>query len=659
MSLILTSQKNEVNQKAFDFRNYFSQTMKIEKNSRIALNHCTINRNAFFKFEESKILAFYHGVEMPSVKVFEMRDMPDEVTGTKSALLGNSDARINSREINNFVNYPQFVVVERGEYSLNQLVENLEHNLNNPNAIYGGDFYRTGIWTVSAIYSSTNEFENITFKWQTKDTASIPSENPPDDSFLTKYAGNDSITYAAASGVTGGDANWNCGEFDRFVNNHGGEVRFDVQTNNVICGLSRVTDGTAYQSFAFNEYFSNDAVILDCPAGLDYYDYCVSSEAGKFKIYTLECVEDQTGFAISEYRMLNFTYGTELDVDANSYVKFKIDNNDVTIIINSAGKDNTINLKLKPICNNTYQLVPKISIKGTTTVLTKNQKFNLLEDTNKPIYPTINVGGNTDLSECNILWIVSNFWKFGGSGTGIPTMFTTRDNFLALNYKKFCTWEVFEPDRDASLAESLGQEVTITAMEGRKFFWSYIFVSTLNGNAGGFKYNYQPTDAAKEYTFTAKGTVLIPYNTKHLFYHCNATLDGALGINPRFKKGSEVTLVAGEQVIEIKGGVNIAMTNNDILYIRIDLGNAYTMNGATASISKIISPILTDIEAGGINKSLGIRTYTPERMYLNLNNAEDLYLNSINVSIVTKGEKFARELGPSTSASFHIIGPDK
>jgi len=46
-------------------------------------------------------------------------------------------------------------------------------------------------------------------------------------------------------------------------------------------------------------------------------------------------------------------------------------------------------------------------------------------------------------------------------------------------------------------------------------------------------------------------------------------------------------------------------------------------------------------------------------MYLDLNNAEDIYINSINVSIVTKGERFAVELAPSTSASFHIIPPEK
>ena len=657
MSLILTSQKNEVNQKAFDYRNYFTQTMKIPKNSKIALNHCTINRNAFFKFEENKVLAFYHGVEMPSVKVFEMKDMPDSVDGQRSPLLLDAETRINSREINNFVNYPQFVVVERGEYSINQLVENLQHNLNNPNAIYGGDFYRTGTWTVTANYTSSNEFENISFSWQTKETGDIASENPPDDSFIKKYPNNNSITYVSTGGVTGGGAGWNCGEFDRFVNNHKGSCRFDVQANDVICGLSRVTDGENYQSFAFNEYYSNDAVINDCPSGLDYYDYCVSSESGNFKIYTLQCVEDDSGFSISQYRMVEFNYGAALSVDADSYVIFTIDNNDLTITINSGKADNIFNLKLKPICNNTYQLVPKISIKGTTTVLTKNAKFNLLSDTNKPIYPTVNVGGTTDLSECNILWICSNYWNFGGVATGVPTVFTTRDDYLRINYEKFASWLTFECDRDASTVQTLGQEIGIDDMQTKKFFWSYIFTSTLNGGDGGFKYAYKPTVAAKEYTFDAEGTVLIPYNTKHLFYHCNANLDGALGINPRFKKGIEET-VGGLQSVLIKGGVNIAMTNNDILYIRIDLGNAYTMNGATASISKIISPILTDIENSGVNQSLGIRTYQPERMYLDLNNSEDLYLNSINVSIVTKGEKFARELAPSTSASFHIMSPE-
>jgi hypothetical protein len=83
------------------------------------------------------------------------------------------------------------------------------------------------------------------------------------------------------------------------------------------------------------------------------------------------------------------------------------------------------------------------------------------------------------------------------------------------------------------------------------------------------------------------------------------------------------------------------------------------MNGATSSVSKIISPILTDTSNAEIGTALGIRTYTPERMYLNLNNAEDLYINSINVSIVTKGERYAVELSPSTSASFHIISPEK
>ena len=152
------------------------------------------------------------------------------------------------------------------------------------------------------------------------------------------------------------------------------------------------------------------------------------------------------------------------------------------------------------------------------------------------------------------------------------------------------------------------------------------------------------------------GTVIIHYSLKTSLYHVKGTLDGAIGITPKFRKGVEED-VGGNQVIQILGSNRIALNNNDILYVRIDLGNGYTMNGATSSVSKIISPILTDTADAEIGTSLGIRTYTPERMYLDLNNAEDLYINSINVSIVTKGERFAVELAPSTSASFHIIPP--
>lgn len=655
MSLILTSQQNQVNSRPFDYMNYFSQTMKIPKNSKIALNHCTINRNAFFNFEENKVLSFYHGVEMPSVKIFEMSLMPEVTSGKPDPLLTGSTAQLTSRELNNFCNYPQFVVIQSGEYSINQLVENLQQNLNNPDAVNGGDFLRTGYWTVKANYDSQNVFINITFDWETK-TNTITASLPPNNSFLKKYTNNDTITYSSPT-ITGGDADWNCGEIDRFINNDGGKIRFGIEKADMIVGLSRVTDGENYQSFCFNEYESNGGVISDCPAGLDYFDYCVYCDAAlQYHIYTLECVEDTTGLGVSSYSMVEFDYGSPISAAKNSYVEFTLDNNNVIINLFTLS-DTIVTLKLKPICNNTYQLVPKVCIKGVN-VVTILQPPDLLAITNKPNYPIINVSGVTDLSDCNIGWIVNNYWDFGGTSTGVPTQFTTRDSYLTKNYSRFATWETFKADEDASIVQTLGQSVTIPLMSNKNFFWSYTFDNTLNTAAGGFKYTYIPvdTDVNTKYIFKPKGTVIIPYNTKHLFFHCNANLDGAIGFNPRFKKGVEVTDDT-DQIVQLGGTNRIAMSSNDILYIRIDLGNAYTMNGNTSSISKIISPILTDIENSGIDSALGIRTYQPERMYLDLNNGEDLYINSINVSIVTRGERFARELAPSTSASFHIMSP--
>ena len=80
------------------------------------------------------------------------------------------------------------------------------------------------------------------------------------------------------------------------------------------------------------------------------------------------------------------------------------------------------------------------------------------------------------------------------------------------------------------------------------------------------------------------------------------------------------------------------------------------MNGATTSLTKIISPILTNISQRTTSNIAGIQHYIPnERMYLELNNGGFLNVNSIKVEFDTKSEKLAVELGPTSSASFHII----
>jgi hypothetical protein len=661
MSLILTSQKSsEANSRAYDYQNYFSQTMKIAKGSKIALNHVTINRNAFFRFTEPKTFFIYHGVEMPSTKVFKMRDMPD-TTGNKSPLLADRTASLTSREMNNYVNYPQIVVIPDGEYSLTQLCENLQYNLNNPNAIYGGDFYRTGNWTVTPNFDANNSFQNISFDWEINTNTEAEPAFPETSTFLTKYPDNNSISYDDTTQViTGGDAEWNVGEFDHFINNSDGSIRYDFSNDNIIVGLTRVTDGERYQQMSFHPYDGGD--ILDCPEGIDFFDYAVSSEGGQFKIYQLhaELEEERIITGIdTRYRMKEYNYGIPVATHADAYVKFIVDNNNVKIEIYSNGEvRKTITEELKPIGNNTYQLVPKIAIKGTHTV-TLGEEPKLLSITNKPIYPTtINTGGVTDISDCNIGWICNYLWSngFDGTSTGISTLFDLSFKFLGINYNTFISWTSGQTDEEATEVSDLGN-ATIDEMETEKYFWSYKFDETLFTGDGGFKYAYLPFDNTKSYTFEPAGTVIIPYNTRHLFYHVIGTIDGAIGLLPRFKKGTETT-VNELQVVQILGNERISLNNNDVLYIRIDLGSTYTMNGSTASVSKIISPILTDLSNVDSTTALGVRTYTPpERMYLDLNNAEDIYINSINVSIVTKDERYALDLAPSTSASFHIISP--
>lgn len=658
MSLILTSQQsNQPNSRAYDYQNYFSSTMKIAKGSKIALNHVTINRNAFFNFNENKVFFIYHGVEMPDTE-FKMKDMPD-TTGAKNALLEDTTSVLSVKEINNYVNYPQPVVVPKGEYSVVQLTEKLEYILNNPSANYGGDFYRTGHWTVKANYSDQKVFQNISFDWDTT-TNDIVAAFPPDASFLKKYSGYDNISYSQSSeNVTTTTTGWNGGEWDRFISNNNGTFRVDITDNNQIAGLTRVTDGETYQEYGDYVYRSNGNKILDCPRGLDFFDYAVASDgSGNFKVYILEATKDASEASNGRLEMVEYDYGSPVSTYTDSYVEFKVENNNVEITLYSMGMvQAVITEKLKPIGNTTYQLVPKIAIKGKVTV-GLGAAPKLLSDTNKPIYPSLVADGITDFSDCNIWHICHNIWRLGNLGLSGTNITNISNTYLFRMFDSIMGYSAIDSDDDALNVQDDGQSITIAEMDlsGYNFFWSYQFDAGLNSNAGGFKYQYKPPVAGKEYTFDPEGTVIIHYSIKDSLYHVKGTLDGAIGITPKFRKGVEED-VGGNQVIQILGSNRIALNNNDILYVRIDLGNGYTMNGATSSISKIISPILTDTNDADIGTALGIRTYTPERMYLDLNNAEDLYINSINVSIVTKSERFAVELAPSTSASFHIISP--
>ena len=670
MSLILTSQNNAVNSSPNNYQNYFANTYKIEKNSLIALNHVTVNRNAFFNFDEEKVLAFYHGVEMPSNKTITMKSFFKDTNGDKFTLLRGEPTTLNSRQINNFVNYPMFVMVDKGEYSIEQLCETLQFRLNNPTASYGGDYHVTGFWKVDPQYDADNTFTHIFFTWDTFEritTAAFPDASD----FKKKYEGDTAIEYnttvAGGREIKGSKDNVKSvvGEFYRYVSHNKGQFKYhDMETDGTIVGLTRVTNGRDYLTSGTNFYGedlytasgqdSNFVGPENEQAKICFFDYCVATIGGELQIWYLDCDEE------GDYSMEKYEYGAAVTIKAGSTnAKFTIDGNnmDITLVGNST---KTVTLELPPINNNTYQLIPKVVILGEgKTTLTTGAPPDLLADTIVPVVPDKVIDGATDFSNCNVGWIMENCWAESkdwesSEGGGNITRIKLSNNYLQLNYYKFHTWTPLEPDIDSTRVLTNGVKMTIAEMKAQKYWWSYDFDPTLNAAAGGFKYHYMLKDAAKDYIYDSRGTVIIPYPTKSIHYHCGATLDGAVGILPRFSKGIEITNPAGNLVIGIEGTDRIALNNNDLLYIRIDLGNVYSVNGTTSSISKIISPIITNTNTT-VDSQLGIRTFCPpEKVYLKLNNAETLYINSIEVSIVTKGEALALDLAPTTSASFHI-----
>tara|TARA_R110000803_G_scaffold85103_2_gene151385 strand:+ start:1211 stop:3250 length:2040 start_codon:yes stop_codon:yes gene_type:complete len=674
MSFILTSQSNQVNSKPYNYQNYFSSTFKIEKNSLIALNHVTINRNAFFNFDEEKVLAFYHGVEMPGGKFYNMKDIKDSA-GKKYALLRDETTTLTPAQLNNVCNYPQFVSVPIGSYSLDQLCQNLEQSMNNPTARNGGDFHVNGQWAITPVYNAENDFEHIDFTWETETRTSVPKEFPAEDDIFLHYPDYNDVTYLSdglgayefteTSGTTYGAV-----EVYRYLKHTraDGITYGNVKGDGCVVGLSRVTGGVKYRDFGRNKYFDNTEYSNDgsndIPFEIGFFDVCVAVVDGFYVLYQLECHSESTktdgGNGPYHYRMFEYDLPAPIQIGGTNEVEFYVDGNNIEVVINHLTGTEKVTLVLNPTNNNTYQLIPKILLsKSAVITLPKGKEPSLLSNVIIPRIPLIKANGDLDFTMCNVGWIVNNYWEMNALDYQ-GAKFVSSNDYLKINRSKFFTWSTCKPDFDSTRVSTLGQTLTIAQVKQFKYWWSYLFDPTLNANAGGFKYNYQLFTATPtlKYLYTSRGTVLIPYSNMKKFYHCNATLDGVIGITPGYKKGISVASVAvpADFVVQILGSDRIALTSNDLLYVRIDLGNTYSINGSTSMISSIISPIITQRDSADVGTNLGIRTYTPpERMYLKLNNSEDIYINSINVSIVRLSEEFANELAPTTSASFHII----
>ena len=677
MSLILATQ--DEGDMPYSFINHFQNTIEIKPNSSIALNHVTVNREFLLDFDEDKVFMVSHSRALPE-------EIPLRMSSIDPGLAARTETLLDT-DLLPFVHYPQPVIIPKGQYGIESFRKMLEFRLNNPSSQYGGDYWVTGDWTVSVIENSTTKATiGFNFDWDstTNHVAALIPAVSEVINFQQTFVKNFSYSAGGAFVNTGVGAIYDsCGIVNRFMSTNDGEFVFDgtAITKNAIVGLSRYTDGNYFQQFGENtdSYFMGfkplefGADYDSFTKGYDFFDYCLRfNDNNEVELYQLTSNTDEfanyDGWVCG---MEKVDYVTDPKGAGNVAVvtngpkhwyKFIISGEDVSVkfsVDNGVTFTNLSTGQLKPLNNYTCQLVPKITMKESGETVTI-KSFNPVAVKHNPIRPFSNPLQAANLDEKIIINDVNHFWGFMWLNK-FPRLVEDPDTdeevdlgtdcFMRENLHNYLPMRMIDPDLDSTLAMPIGTQYnTTTILEELEIqWWAFNFTSP-----DVWDYNFQKTLTGKSFIFKG-GNNIIAFDVTGRFFDCRPTINNALGIpRPFFHDVEHIRLLPSPaDVARIVANKDFSTTSNDILYLRLNVGDVLTGNGATNSLSRIISPIVATGE--NANES-GIRTYLPtERMYLKLNNTASIYMDSIRVEIVTDKETWARELGGTTSCSFHIV----
>ena len=155
-----------------------------------------------------------------------------------------------------------------------------------------------------------------------------------------------------------------------------------------------------------------------------------------------------------------------------------------------------------------------------------------------------------------------------------------------------------------------------------------------------------------DYNQTITAAQYLPYSENQNFVYLFG--DDRYGFNTNFRLPlddlydfSDATITAAKAETDITFRILKSLEN---VYLRLkNFGNNNSINGGIKSVSKIISEI--DL----INDAEGLILYEPsERVYLELNNPEEILINSIDIDIVDIKERVINYLEDGTVIILHV-----
>ncbi len=654
MSLVICSNKNgnlntatQNNQRPFSFVNNLKQTHKIPKHSEIAVQSVKITKDGLIELSQEDKFYSWFGEHLNRQSLDTLPQQPFQTTcapiGTQPFLEnGENEVYVNIEEFNR------------------RLTEGMKRGMPHPDMFGdGGD----GVVGSTLQYSSGFQGFQLGYKYNT----SLGTTNVFNDynkyQFLDTTTPGMTITDEGASGTKfvctrDTDLNNIAWGYDKPLSHMNGRCVFDLSGlrnasngfgpgadasnpggQDFMVGIARYCNGEGAPDGA-PAYFSNDGP--GGPRSNVFYDYAMSceqiSETSNYYLKLYQCVYDEGTGGVhmqeiqyyrgqtnpvgpyGEWATSPFGSGTRsgrinLSSNASAIKKigFQLDNEQVTIFYETDAGAEVI------IAGVNYIASPTLAGKGNYPVPSRQTNWNM--------YPKVMLSNALGTHNfCTISDYQGRVMKLGNQvfrgGDGTSDWFNRMEN----NGTDFA----YALEVDSRYMFDLSDLTTIYTQHGYT-------------SASGIMDNYEQILILKEDNTNYLGTEGANMEVT-LGFRNRAILDWATGV---------ADTVRG---IKYTSDTKPDLLNDNSLFIRLNNFTNRSINAGTGRPSKILYHI-PRFDTSGREYGTGLYFEPQERVYVALNNSEDLFVNEFALDVCQDDEVLASDLVGETIVCLHIRTP--